>query len=62
MYCLAKMIYYKLIKVTVNVLSLAPVFLNIAIKYNSILYYIVNNEGLVFTSKFKSSLYYIFNI
>ena len=59
---LTKMIYYKLVKVTINTLGLAEVIINVGMRHHGLLDSIVTNRGLLFTSKFWSSLYYFLDI
>ena len=56
------MVYYKLIKVTINALDLAIIFINIVMRYYGFPNSIVSNKGFFFTSKFWSLLYYFFSI
>ena len=50
--CLTKMVYYKPIKITINVLELVKVIINMVIHYSSIFKSIVINQSLLFISKF----------
>ena len=59
---LTKLIYYKLIKIIINISNLTKIIINIVIKYYIFLNLIVINRGLLFTSKFQLSLYYFFGI
>ena len=56
------MVYYKLIKVTINALSLAKVIINMVVKHHGLLNSIVTNQKLLFISKFWSLLYYFLGI
>ena len=53
---LMKMVYYKLVKVTIDVVGLAKVIINMVVRQHGLLDLIVTNRGLLFTSKFWSSL------
>ena len=56
------MVYYKLVKVTIDVLSFAEIIINIVVRYHGLPNFIVPDWGLLFTSKFWSSLCYFLNI
>ena len=56
------MIYYKSIKVIINILGFVKVIINILIKYHGLLDFIITNLGLLFTSKFWLLLYYFLDI
>ena len=56
------MIYYKYIKITINILSLAKVIIDMVIQYHKILKSIVMDQGLLFISKFWFLLYYFLKI
>ena len=56
------MVYYKQVKFTINTPDLIKIIINIIIKYYGFLDLIVTNQGLLFTSKFWSSLCYFFGI
>lgn len=60
--CLTKMVYYKLIKTTIDTASLAKIIIYIKVRYYSLSEFIIYDQGLLFTSKFWSSLYYFFSI
>ncbi len=49
---LIKIVYYKLIKIMINALSLAEVIINIVIYHHRILESIVIDQSLLFMSKF----------
>ncbi len=59
---LTKMVYYKPVKVTINVPSLADVIIKAVVQYHSLPDSIISNCGLVFTSKFWFSLSYFLGI
>ena len=59
---LIKMIYYKLVKVTINTPGLAKIIINVIIRHHGLLDLIVTNWGSFFISKFWSLLYYFFSI
>ena len=56
------MIYYKLVKVTIDALGLAKIIINMIIKHFDLPDLIVINQKLLFTSKFRLLLYYFLNI
>ena len=57
-----KIVHYKLVKVTINALSLAEVIINIVVKHHSLPNSIVANRRSLFTSKFWLLLYYFFGM
>ena len=59
---LIKMVYYKLLKITLDASGLATVIINVVICQHDFLDLIITNRGLLFTSKFWSSLCYFFDI
>ena len=59
---LTKMVYYKLVKITINVLGLAKIIINVVMKHHGLLDSIVTNRISLFISKFWSLLYYFFSI
>ena len=59
---LIKMIYYKLVKVTINARELAKVILDVVVRHHRLPDLIVSDRGSLFTSKFCSLLYYFFGI
>ena len=56
------MVYYKLIKIIINILSFIKIIINIVIKYYNFLNLIIINKSLLFTSKFWLLLYDFFDI
>ena len=46
------MVYYKLVKVTINTPSLAEIIIIVDVRYHGFLDLIITNSGLLFTSKF----------
>lgn len=50
--CLTKMLYYKPVKTTINVASLAEVIIDLVIRYYSLLESIISNWSLLLISKF----------
>ena len=56
------MVYYKSIKVTIDTLGLAEVIINVVVRHHGFPDSIITNRGLLFTSKFWSSLCYFFGI
>ena len=59
---LTKMVYYEPVKVTINVSGLAKVILDVVIWHHGLSNSIMSDRGLLFTSKFWSSLCYFFDI
>ena len=59
---LTKMVHYKLIKITINMPTLAKVIIDVVIGHHSLPNLIVTNRGFLFTSEFWSLLYYFFGI
>lgn len=57
-----KIIYYKPIKVNIDILCLIKVIINIVVHHHSLSNSIISNCGSVFTSKFQSSLCYFLGI
>ena len=49
---LIKIIYYDLVKVSINALGLAKVIIDVVVRYHSLPDTIVTKRGLLFTSKF----------
>ena len=56
------MIYYKLVKVIINILKSVEVIFNIVVIYYSSLDSIISNYAVVFTLKSSMLLYYFFGI
>ena len=59
---LTKMVYYELVKVTINALDFAEVIINVVVRHHGLSESIVTNRGLLFTSKFWLLLYYFLGI
>ena len=59
---LTKMVYYELVKVTIDTPGLAEVILKVVVSHHNLANSIMSDRGLVFTSKFWSLLYYFFRI
>ena len=59
---LIKMIYYELIKVTINASRLAEVIIDVVVQYHDLPNSIMTDRGSLFISKFWSSLCYLFSI
>ena len=59
---LTKMIYYKPVKITLDVSGLAEVIIDVIVRHHRLLDSIVTNWGSLFTSKFWSSLCYFLGI
>lgn len=60
--CLIKIIYYELIKITINTHDLIEIIIDMIIQYHSLFDLIVSDWGMVFISKFWSSFYYFLKI
>lgn len=56
------MVYEKSVKVNINALRLAKVYLDIVIYHYSLLDIVITNKSLVFTSNFCLLLCYLFGI
>ena len=56
------MIYYKLFKIIIIALGLATIIIKLIMRYYILRNWIVTNHKSFFTSKFKLSLYYFFDI
>ena len=59
---LTKMVHYELMKITINILGLAEVFINVVIWHHGLLDSIITDQSSLFTSKFRSSLCYFLEI
>ncbi len=59
---LTKMIYYELVKVTINAPGLAKVIIDVVMWYHRVAKSIMTDRGLLFISKFWSLLYYFLGI
>ncbi len=57
-----KMVYYEPVKVIINVPGLAEVIINVVMRHHGVSESIIINRGLLFISKFWSSLYYFLGI
>lgn len=60
--CLIKMVYYKLIKITIDALRLVKVIINMIIRYYRVSKSIIIDLSLLFISKFWFLLYYFLEI
>ena len=56
------MVHYEPVKVTIDAPGLAKVILDVVVWHHAIPDLIITDRGLLFTSKFWSSLYYFLNI
>ncbi len=56
------MVYYKPIKITINILGLAKAIIDVLVYYHSIFKKIVTDQSLLFMSKFWSLLCYFLGI
>ncbi len=59
---LIKIVYYEPVKIMIDVLDLAKVIINVVVHYHGFLKSIITDQGLLFTSKFSSSLCYFLEI
>ena len=59
---LTKMVYYELVKITINNLGLAEVIINVVVQHDGLSNSIITNQGSLFTSKFWSLLCYLLEI
>ena len=59
---LTKIVYYKLIKVTIDAPGLAEIIINVVVRHHGLLDSIVTNRGFLFTSKLWSLLCYFLGI
>ncbi len=57
-----KIVYYKLVKVTINTLTLAKVIIKVVVRHHDFPDSIVSDQGSVIILKFLSLLYYFLNI
>ena len=60
--CLIKMVYYELVKITIDAPRLAKVILDVVVRHHELPDSIVTDKSLLFTSKFWSLLCYFFSI
>lgn len=56
------MVYYKVIRITIDILELAKVIIDVIVRYYGILESIISDQGSVFNLKFWSLLCYFFGI
>ena len=59
---LTKMVHYKCLQTTITAPALAEVILNVVVQYHGLANSIVSDRGLIFMSKFWSSLCYFLSI
>ncbi len=59
---LTKMVHYELVKVTIDAPGLAKVIIDVVVRHHRVPESIVTDRGLLFTSKFWSSLCYFLGI
>ena len=59
---LTKIVHYIPVKVMINISDLAKVIINIIVRHHGVLESIVTDQGLLFTFKFWSLLYYFIEI
>lgn len=60
--CLIKMVHYKPVKTTMDVVGLAKTIIDIVVWYYSLMESIISNQSLLFTTKIWSLLYYSLDI
>lgn len=56
------MVYFKSLKITMDIVGLAKVIIYIIIQNYSFLDFVITNKSSVFTSKFSFMLYYFLGI
>ena len=56
------MVYYELVKITIDALGLTKVILQVVVRYHGLLDSIITEQGLLFNLKFWSSLCYFLGI
>ena len=59
---LTKMVYYKPIKVTIDISRLAEVIIDVVVRHHGLPDSIISNRRAIFTSKFWSSLNYFLGV
>ena len=59
---LTKIVYYKLIKVTINIPKLVKIIIDMMVQYYGLPNSIISNRGAIFTSKFWFLLCYFLDI
>ena len=59
---LTKMVYYKPVKIMIDVPGLAKVIIDIIVRHHGLYVSIIIDQGFLFTSKFWSSLCYFLKI
>ena len=59
---LIKIIYYKVVKITINVLGLLKIIINIVMRYHSLSKLIISNYNSLFPSKFQFLWYYFLGL
>ena len=60
--CLTKIVYYKLVKVTINTPRLAKIIIDVMLQYYSLYDSIINDCKVILMSKFWSLLCYFLSI
>ena len=60
--CLTKMMHYEPVKVTIDTPGLAEVIIYVVVRHHGLPDFIISDQGAIFTSKFRSSLYYFLGI
>lgn len=56
------MVHYKTLKTIIDAVGLAKIIINMIVRYHSFFKSIISDRGLLFISKFWSSLYNFLNI
>ena len=59
---LTKMVYYKLVKITINIPDLVEIIIDVVVRHHGLPNSIVTDKGFLFTSKFWSLLCYFLGI
>ena len=60
--CLTKIMYYKLVKITINFIGLIKIIINMVVQYHSFFNSIISNQKTIFTFNFWFLLYYFLGI
>lgn len=60
--CLTKLVHYKAVKITINIIRLVKIIINVLVGYYYFLELIVSNKSSLFTSKFWFLLCYYLDI
>lgn len=57
-----KIVYYKLVKTTINVTKVLKIIINMVIRHHSLPHSIMSHRMVLFTSKFWLSLCYLLSV